>query len=328
MSKIFRIGTRSSEMALRQSEEVIRCLLKEFPQYTFEMVTRPADADRDLKSRLSAMGGKGGAFISAMRSMMESGDADMAMHSLKDLPGNDEYYANTSYSIGACLPRGDPRDALIRKRGAIAAPDHAPSPAVIGTSSVRRTAFLRRLYPGSDIVPFRGAADTRVDRLDRGVPMEFNYGGRTPPLDALVLAKSGLERINLQDRISRVFSVSEMCPAVGQGIVVVEYARANERVRKLLAAIDDREARYCCEAERALLRTLNGHCDSPIGGYACIQDGRLKLKAVVISVDGANVIEVDDETHHADPAALGTRVGERLNELGAQTIIRESRYID
>jgi hydroxymethylbilane synthase len=327
MSETFRIGTRASDMALRQSEEVIRCLSKQFPQHTFEMVTRPADADRDLKSRLSAMGGKGGAFISAMRSMMESGDADMAMHSLKDLPGNDEYYANTTYSLGACLRRGDARDALILKRGEMA-PNHAPSPAVIGTSSVRRTAFLRRLYPGSDIVPFRGAADTRVDRLDRGVAMEFNYGGRTPPLDALVLAKSGLERINLQDRISRVFSVSEMCPAVGQGIVVVEYARANERVRKLLAAIDDKEARYCCEAERALLRTLNGHCDSPIGGHARIQNGRLKLTAVVISVDGANVIEVDDETEHADPTTLGTRVGERLNELGAQTIIRESRYID
>lgn len=326
MSERFRIGTRASEMAVRQSEEVIRRLCEAFPEHRFEMVTRPADADLDLKSRLSAMGGKGGAFISAMRSMIACGEADMAMHSLKDLPGNDEYYANTSYSLGACLPRSDPRDALVLKR-AEALKDR-PSPAVIGTSSVRRTAFLRRLFPDSDIVPFRGAADKRVGRLDRGVPMEFNYGARTPTLDALVLARSGLERIKLQDRISRVFSVAEMCPAVGQGVIVVEYASADERVRKLLSAIDHKETRYCFEAERALLRTLNGHCDSPIGGFARIENGKLKLKGVVISVGGTALIEVDDETDHGDPMTLGTRVGERLNQLGAQTIIRESRYVD
>jgi hydroxymethylbilane synthase len=326
MSETFRIGTRASEMAVRQSEEVIRRLCEAFPGHRFEMVTRPANADLDLKSRLSAMGGKGGAFISAMRSMIACGEADMAMHSLKDLPGNDEYYANTGYSLGACLPRGDPRDALVLKLGE--ASKHRPSPAVIGTSSVRRTAFLRRLFPDASIVPFRGAADKRVDRLDRGVPMEFNYGARTPPLDALVLAKSGLERINLQDRIARVFPVAEMCPAVGQGIIVVEYASGNERVRKLLAAIDHRETRYCCQAERALLRTLNGHCDSPIGGIARIENGKLKLTAVVISVDGTDLIEVVDETDHTDPVALGSRVGERLNQLGAQIIIGESRYVD
>ena len=327
MSEVFRIGTRASEMALHQSEDVINRLRKEFPQHKFEMVTRPADADRDLKSRLSAMGGKGGAFIGAMRSMMERGEADMAMHSLKDLPGNDEYYADTQYSLGACLPRSDPRDALVVKSGA-RPQGESYSPAVIGTSSVRRTAFLRRLFPECEIVPFRGAADKRVDRLDRGVPMEFNYGARTPPIDALVLAKAGLERINLQDRISRVFSVAEMCPAVGQGIIVVEYASSNEKLRRLLAAIDHKETAFCYRAERALLRTLNGHCDSPIGGFAHLQNGKLKLKAVVISVDGTSVVEVDDETDYADPIALGTRVGVRLNRLGAQTIIRESRYID
>jgi hydroxymethylbilane synthase len=327
MPEVFRIGTRASVMAVRQSEAVIQALQEKFPDHKFEMVTRPADADRDLKSRLSAMGGKGGAFINAMRSMMHSGDADMAMHSLKDLPGNDEYYANTDFSLGACLPRSDPRDALVVKSSAHAQED-GYSPAVIGTSSVRRTAFLRRLFPASHIVPFRGAADKRIDRLDGSVPMEFNYGAKTPAIDALVLAKAGLERIDLKNRISRVFSVSEMCPAVGQGIVVVEYASANEKVRRLLATIDDRETAYCYRAERALLRTLNGHCDSPIGGHAWIENGKLKLKAVVIAIDSGSLIEVDDETDYADPAALGTRVGERLNQLGAQTIIKESRFVD
>ncbi len=325
MAEVFRIGTRASVMAVRQSEAVIAALQQKFPEHRFEMVTRPADADRDLKSRLSAMGGKGGAFITAMRNMMQSGDADMAMHSLKDLPGNDEYYANPDFSLGACLPRSDPRDALVVKSGVQA---DGYSPAVIGTSSVRRTAFLRKLFPASRIVPFRGAADKRIDRLDGGVPMEFNYGAKTPAIDALVLAKAGLERIDLKNRISRVFSVAEMCPAVGQGIVVVEYASANEKVRRLLAAIDDRETAYCYRAERALLRSLNGHCDSPIGGHAWIEKGKLKLKAVVIAIDSSSLIEVDDETDYADPVALGTRVGERLNALGAQTIIKESRFVD
>ena len=325
MESTYRIGTRASVMAVRQTEAVIASLERRFPDCRFEMVTRQADADRDLKSRLSAMGGKGGAFITAMRQMMQHGDADMAMHSLKDLPGGDDYYADADFAIGACLPRSDPRDALVMKTGA---DDDGGGPAVIGTSSVRRTAFLRRLFPRSTIVPFRGAADKRIERLDAGVPMTFNYGAKTPPLDALVLAKSGLERIDLQHRISRVFSIEEMCPAVGQGVVVVEFARANENVRRLLAAIDDKETAYCYRAERALLRTLNGHCDSPIAGHAWIEDGKLKLKAVVASIDGRSVVEASDETENADPVSLGARVGERLNRLGAQTIIEESRYVD
>lgn len=322
MSQIFRIGTRKSTMALRQTEAVIRALQQKFPEHRFEMVARPADADLDLKSRLSAMGGKGGAFITAMRAMMQAGAADMVMHSLKDLPGNDEYYADRDFSLGACLPRDDPRDALVLKAGV------SGTPAVIGTSSVRRAAFLRRLFPEARVVPFRGAADKRIERLDGGVPMTFNYGGATPPIDALVLAKSGLERIGLGERVSRAFSVAEMCPAVGQGVVVVEYATANDQVRQLLAGINHQPTAYCYQAERALLKVLNGHCDSPIAAHAWIDNGRLRLKAVVVSTDGRCAIEAEDDTQYSDPATLGTRLGERLNRLGAQALIEESRYSD
>jgi len=324
MSQIFKIGTRKSTMALRQTEAVIQALQQRFPEHRFEMVARPADADLDLKSRLSAMGGKGGAFITAMRAMMKAGAADMVMHSLKDLPGNDEYYADTDFSLGACLPRDDPRDALVLKAGAAA----AQAPRVIGTSSVRRAAFLRRLFPGSTVVPFRGAADKRIERLDGGVPMTFNYGGVTPPIDALVLAKSGLERIGLGERVTRAFSVQEMCPAVGQGVVVVEYATANDQVRQLLAGINHQPTAYCYQAERALLKVLNGHCDSPIAAHAWIDNGRLRLKAVVVSTDGRCAIEAEDDTQYSDPVTLGTRLGERLNRLGAQALIEESRYSD
>jgi hydroxymethylbilane synthase len=324
MARTFRVGTRASTMAVRQTEAVIEALQKRFPEHGFEMVTRQADADKDLKSRLSAMGGKGGAFISAMREMMLAGSADMVMHSLKDLPGDEAFYADTGFAIGACLPRNDPRDALVLKD--VPRVEGAPPPAVVGTSSVRRTAFLQRLFRDSRIVPFRGAADKRIERLDEGIPMAFNYGGRTPPIDALVLAKAGLERIGLGHRVSRTFSIDEMCPAVGQGVIIVEHASGNQEVAGMLAAISDRLTTYCYQAERSLLRALGGHCDSPIGGHAWIAGGKLRIKAVVLSLDGRSIIDVEDETDFADPGSLGARTGDRLNQLGARTLIEESRF--
>lgn len=322
--KTFRIATRASVMALQQSNAVRMALEARFPELRFELATRQASADLDYKSRLGALGGKGGAFVQSMRDMISAGEADMAMHSLKDLPGNDEYYDDDEFAIGACLPRNDARDALVLREGF----DASAAPAVIGTSSVRRRAFLRRLFPEAEIVPFRGSADRRIERLDRGIPMEFNYGGRTPAVDALVLAGSGLERIGQGGRISRLFPVEEMCPAIGQGVVVVEYATRNAEVRELLAGIDDKQTAFAYKAERALLRALDGHCDSPIGGFARIAGGRLSLTGVVISTDGRSMVSVSDETQSAPPEDLGTRVGRRMNELGAQAIIEESRFAD
>lgn len=322
--KTFRIATRASVMALQQSNAVRAALEARYPDLRFELAIRQASADLDYKSRLGALGGKGGAFVQSMRDMIGAGEADMAMHSLKDLPGNDEYYRDDEFAIGAFLPRDDARDALVLRAGL----DAAAAPAVIGTSSVRRRAFLRRLFPEAEIVPFRGSADRRIERLDNGVPMEFNYGGRTPALDALVLASSGLGRIGQSGRISRIFSAGEMCPAIGQGVVAVEYASRNGEVRELLAGIDHKPTAFACKAERALLRTLDGHCDSPIGGHARIAGGRLALTGVVISTDGRSLVSVSDETQSAPPEDLGIRVGRRMNDLGAGAIIAESRFAD
>ncbi len=225
MSQTFRIGTRASRMAMAQSEAVRAALQARFPEHRFELVNRPAAADLDTKSRLGALGGKGGAFIQSMREMMDRGEADMAMHSLKDLPGNDEYYGDDTYAIGACLARDDASDALVMKTGLTF--DPVSPPAVIGTSSIRRRAFLRRLFPQSEVVAFRGSADLRLSRLDAGIAMEFNYGGTTAVPQALVLASNGLARIGFADRISHVFPDGDMCPAVGQGVVVVEYPTAS-----------------------------------------------------------------------------------------------------
>ena len=326
MSQTFRIGTRASRMAMAQSEAVRAALQARFPEHRFELVNRPAPADLDTKSRLGAMGGKGGAFIQAMRDMMLTGEAEMAMHSLKDMPGNDEYYGDDTFAIGACLAREDASDALVMKAGTVF--DPASPPAVIGTSSIRRRAFLRRLFPGSEIVAFRGSADLRLSRLDNGIPMEFYYGGRTAVPQALVLASNGLTRIGVGNRISHVFPDTDMCPAVGQGVVIVEYPAANAQLGRMLAEINHRETMWCWQAERAMLRVLDGHCDASIGGLARIAGGRLHLKGVVISPDGGSLIEVTDSSENAPPADLGTRVGLRLNALGARTIIEEGRYTD
>lgn len=313
-------------MAMAQSEAVRSALQARFPEHRFELVNRPASADLDLKSRLGALGGKGGAFIQDMRDMMLQDRADMAMHSLKDLPGNDEYYRDNTFAIGACLPRDDASDALVMKAGVTF--DPGSPPAVIGTSSIRRRAFLRRLFPDSDIVAFRGSADLRLSRLDEGRPMQFNYGARAAVPQALVLAGNGLKRIGLGKRISHVFDDRDMCPAVGQGVVIVEYPAANTALGRMLAEINHRETMWCWQAERAMLRVLDGHCDASIGGLARIVGGRLCLRGAVISPDGGSLIEVVDASVNAPPADLGTRVGRRLNALGARTIIEEGRFID
>lgn len=322
MKTVYRIGTRASRMAVAQAEAIRDALQKAHPDLSFELVTRATDADRDTKSRLGAMGGKGGAFINDMREMMLDGTADLAMHSLKDLPGDDEYYDEKRFVIGACMPRDDARDALVLKPGGSDVPD------VIGTSSIRRRAYLSRLFPQAEVVQFRGSADLRLRRLDTGEPMQFNYGGQTPPVDALVLAASGLERIGEGSRISRRFEVTEMLPAVGQGVVVAECLGDDPVVTRLLAAIDHRETRWLMQAERAMLRALNGHCDSPIGGYSWIANGKLNLRGAVISPDGKDLVEVIDATPYSGAADLGMRVGRRLNALGGATIIEESRYAD
>ena len=320
MQKEIRIGTRASLMAVRQTEALIDALRASFPDRQFTMVTRKADADLDLKSHIKSVGGKQGAFITAMRDLLLAGKADIVMHSLKDLPGNAEYYADDRFVLGACLERNDPRDVLVLRSGL-----STSEPAVIGTASVRRGAFLRRLYPRSTVVPFRGTADGRIERMDTSTPMRFNYGGQTPPIDALVLAKNGLERISLGHRISRVFEVDEMCPPVGQGVVVAECARDNLEVLAMLKAITHRETLFCMNAERAMLRELEGHCDSPIGGYAWIEGGRLNMVGTVVSLDGRSAITYRDSTDFAAPEALGARVGRRLMSLGAAVLIEESR---
>ena len=322
---VLTIGTRASPMALAQTEAVRRALSNAHAGIEVATIRGDTRGDRDTVSRLGQHGGKGGAFVDDLRSLMKAGQVDMIMHCLKDLPGNEDYYCSGSeFCIGAFLPRDDPRDVLVVAPGRSV--PQVLERGTIGTNAVRRAAYLRHHHRGVTVVHYRGKVDSRITGLDASKQQRLPYGGLCGPVDALVLAASGLTRLGLDARVAKTFSIDEMCPAVGQGVVVVECLAANDRVVKYLGKINDRTTETCCVAERAMLRVLDGHCNSPIAGHAWIEGGRLFLRGVVIALDGRHIIEVQESTSLAGPEELGMRVGRSLNAKGAGQIIEDSRW--
>ncbi len=312
-------------MALAQTAEVARLLGAAHAGLVAEAAKFNPSGDRDQISRLERHGGKGGAFVAELRAAMIGGELDCCMHSLKDMPGDEE---TPGLVIGAYLKRDGAEDAIVLPPGVDAnqvVDRDRLSGRKIGTNSVRRAAYLKRLFPDAEVIHFRGAADTRLEKLDHGKPQKLPDGGSVGPADALVMAASGLKRIGRADRISRLLSTDEMLPCVGQGIVAVECPAAAWEVRKLLAAIDDAEARTMAEAEREMLWMLNGHCNAPIGGHSKISVARLTLKGAVINHDGSVLIEVSREGPIDRPRELGRAVGLELLDRGAKAIIEATR---
>src|SRR6266849_9985692 len=244
-------------MALAQTEEIARRLTAVAPDVKFETT-----GDRDQTSKLLPPGGKGGAFVDEILQAVITGKLQAAMHSLKDMPGNED---TPGLVIGATMPRDPPGDVLVTRPGvSIDAIRRARGKGFkIGTNAVRRAAYARRLFPEVEIIHYRGAADTRVRKLDHLELQRLADGGAVGPADALIMARSGLERVGLADRIAYEFPVADMLPAVGQGIVAVECAAQDWDTRRVLALIDDPAARACADAEREVLWVLNGHCNSP-----------------------------------------------------------------
>src|ERR1700692_466824 len=252
-----RIGTRKSVMALAQTEQIARRLTAAVRDLDVEIVKFQPTGDSDQTSKLLQHGGKGGAFVAEIRKAVISGDLQAAMHSLKDMPGNED---TPGLVIGATLPRDPASDVLVLCPGVLI-DDFRRSGGKgfkIGTNAVRRAAYARRLFPDVEIIHYRGAADTRVRKLDNLEMQRLPDGGAVGPADALIMARSGLERVGLAGRIAYEFSIQEMLPAAGQGIVAVECAVADWQTRSILARIDDPAAHQCAGAERAGLWVLNG----------------------------------------------------------------------
>jgi hydroxymethylbilane synthase len=319
-----RIGTRKSAMALAQTEEIARRLMAAVPDVDVEIVKFETTGDVDQTGKLLPHGGKGGAFVAEIRQAVRTGQLQAAMHSLKDMPGNED---TPGLVIGAMLSRDSASDVLVLRPGVSVEQLKASRGKgfKIGTNAVRRAAYARRLFPDIEVIHYRGAADTRVRKLDKMEKQRLAGGGAVGPADALIMARSGLERVGLADRIACEFSSTEMLPAVGQGIVAVECAADDWSTRGLLAKIDDLAARRCADAEREVLWVLNGHCNSPIAGFAVIEGGQMSLTASVLDENGQRFIEVSRSGPADRPRELGRTVGLELLAGGAAEIIERSR---
>ena len=322
----FRIGTRKSAMALAQTEEIARRLKAVVPGIEVEIVRFETTGDIDQTGKLLPHGGKGGAFVAQIREAVIAGKLEAAMHSLKDMPGNED---TPGLVIGATLSRDPPSDALVLRPG-VTLDDFKRAQGSgfkIGTNAVRRAAYARRLFPHAEVIHFRGAADTRVRKLDAGEKQRLPDGGAVGPADALIMARAGLERVGLADRIGYEFSAQEMLPAVGQGIVAVECAARDFETRRILASIDDATAHACADAEREVLWVLNGHCNSPIAGFAEVAGTRMSLTASVLDHAGHRIIEASRNGPANRPRELGRAVGLELLAKGAADIIERSRPV-
>ena len=311
-------------MALAQTEEIARRLAAAGTDV--EIVKFETTGDSDQTGKLLPHGGKGGAFVAEIRNAVRTGELHAAMHSLKDMPGNED---TPGLVIGATLPRDPASDVLVLRAG-LAIDDFRRSRGKgfkIGTNAVRRAAYARRLFPDIEVIHYRGAADTRVRKLDRRDLQRLPDGGGVGPADALIMARSGLERVGLAGRIAYEFPVAEMLPAAGQGIVAVECAAGDWQTRQLLSRIDDASAHRCADAEREVLWVLNGHCNSPIAGFSTIEGTRMSLTASVLDLTGGLIIEAARTGPAERPRELGRAVGLELLDKGAADIIERSRPV-
>src|SRR5467141_4012318 len=319
-----RIGTRKSVMALAQTEEIVRRLTAAAPELDVEIVKFETTGDSDQIGKLLQHGGKGGAFVAEIRKAVISGELQAAMHSLKDMPGNED---TPGLVIGATLPRDPPGDVLVTRAG-VSIEDIRRARGrgfKIGTNAVRRAAYARRLFPEVEVIHYRGAADTRVRKLDNSEMQRLADGGAVSPADALIMARAGLERVGLASRIAYEFSVREMLPAVGQGIVAVECAVNDWETRRILSRIDDPAAHKSADAEREVLWVLNGHCNSPIAAFSTIDGTQMSLTASVLDEAGGLFIEAARSGPANRPRELGRAVGLELLNKGAAAIIERSR---
>src|ERR1700686_2813248 len=311
-------------MALAQTEEIARRLTAADPDLDVEIVKFETSGDSDQTGKLLQHGGKGGAFVAEIRRAVVSGELQAAMHSLKDMPGNEDAPVLV---IGATLARDPPGDALVLRAG-VSIDDLRRTRGKgfkIGTNAVRRAAYARRLFPDVEVIHYRGAADTRVRKLDNSEMQRLPGGGAVGPADALIMARSGLERVGFANRIAYEFSISEMLPAAGQGIVAVECAAQDWQTRRILSAIDEPIAHKCADAEREVLWVLNGHCNSPIGGFSTVDGTQMSLTASVLDEAGDLFIEASRSGPADRPRELGRAVGLELLAKGAADIIKRSR---
>lgn len=302
MKKRLVIATRRSRLAMWQAEHIKEKLEALHKGLQVELLPLSTRGDELLDRRLDDAGGKG-LFVKELETALAEARADLAVHSMKDVPAE----LPPGFSIAAIPAREDPRDVLVSKRFASLA--EMPAGGTIGTSSLRRSAQIVERYPALDIRLLRGNVDTRLAKLDRG-----DY-------DAIVLAVAGLKRLGLEARATARLSADEMLPAPGQGALGIECLAAREEVVALLAPLADGSTTACVLAERAVSRALGGNCSLPLAAFAQANMDNMRLRALVASADGRRVVRCELEGDIADPLALGERAAQELRRQGASEIL-------
>ena len=322
-TQVVRVGSRSSELAMIQSRTIITALEKLYPQVKFEIITMSTIGDKVLDKALPNIG-QTNLFTKELEMALAANEVDMIVHSLKDLPTT----LPPGMSISVIFKRDSPTDALVLH------PKHKglqiqtlPKGSIIGTSSLRRIAQLKRNFPGLEFKTVRGNLNTRLRKLDEG-----------DDYDALVLATAGLVRMGWKDRISQELDEATCMYAVGQGALAIETRSDDGELNKLLLPLNDAETVYCCVAERAFLHTLGGGCSVPVGVHTVIKEGVLHIEGAVYSLDGSQVVKSTlvsqlPENYatlplsecHAISEKVGTDLANSVIEKGAGPILTKAK---
>ncbi len=302
---ILRIATRGSALALWQASWTRDRLMADDPHLQVELLVLKTRGDKILDRALSEVGGKG-LFVKEIEEALLDGRAEVAVHSMKDLPAE----IPVGLQLGAVPLREDARDALL-VAPAIAARDVAalPKGARVGTSSLRRVCQLKARRPDLDVVPLRGNVDTRVRKVDAG------------ELDAIVLACAGLKRLGHGARITAALSTAESLPAIGQGALAIECRVDDPETLRRLARLDDRTTAHAVAAERAFLKRLSGDCKTPLAAHATVDGARLRIEGLVGAPDGSKLLRHTLEGTTEDAAAVGHALAEELLRQGADRLL-------
>ncbi|MFN3198800.1 MAG: hydroxymethylbilane synthase [Bradymonadia bacterium] len=307
---VIRIGTRGSDLALWQADYVADRLKAAHPGLQVERTIFKTRGDRFLGQPLSELGGKG-LFTHELEEAMIAGEIDIAVHSLKDMPTK----LPEGLTLGAIPVRGDVRDVLITRIG-----ESPEAPPLVGTSSLRRACMARRRWPESEIVPIRGNVNTRVNRLIDPPPRR---------VDTVILAMAGMLRLEFTEREDVEFmplNPEHWIPAVAQGALAVEARAGDAQILGMLSAIHHADTATCVTAERTFLAAVEGDCRIPVGAYATVDRGNIRLKAFVGAPDGSEmVVHTDMGT---DPEALGATVAQALLDAGGRGILQALKATD
>lgn len=304
MKEILRIATRQSPLALWQANFVKTALEQRFPELSVELVTMVTKGDIILDTPLAKVGGKG-LFVKELELALLENRADIAVHSMKDVPME----FPEGLGLAVICQREDPRDAFVSNQ--YYSLSELPEGAVVGTSSLRRQCQLMARYPHLKVKSLRGNVGTRLSKLDNG---EY---------DAIILASAGLIRLGLKDRIRDFIAVEDSLPASGQGAVGIETRIGDERVLKYIESLNHPETAYCVKAERAMNARLQGGCQVPIGAFATLQMNTISMNALVGSLDGKQIIRASGVASVEQAELLGVQIAEQLLSQGADKILAE-----